>query len=147
MKQLIGILLLTLFAAACNNATEQEAKKEGQEIFFSETTHDYGEIKKGEDGRYAFEFKNIGDQPIVINKVRTTCGCTATQWSGDPIEPGESGKITIKYNTALVGSFMKTSYVYSSAANSPVKLTIKGKVVEQLAVEERMQLSDTPEMK
>lgn len=150
MKQLIIISILSIVAIGCNNASEQEAKEEGQEIFFSKTTHDYGEIQKGADGKYAFTFKNIGDKPIVINKVRTTCGCTATQWSGDPIEPGESGEITIRYNTALTGSFMKSSYVYSTAANSPVKLTVKGKVIDDpdhSPAKEAYEKSDKPEMK
>jgi len=133
MRNILFGTLAFLTLASCGSKSEQVAQKTGQEIFFEETTYNYGEIEQHSDGLHAFQFKNIGDKPLVINKVRTTCGCTAPQWSSDPIEPGETGEISIRYNTALTGSFMKSSYVYSSAANSPVKLTLKGKVLEKPA--------------
>ena len=91
--------------------------------------HDYGEIPEDGDGSWSFAFKNLGKEPIVINRVRSTCGCTVPAWPREPIEPGASGEITVKYNTATAGTFFKSLYVYSSAANSPVKLQIKGKVI------------------
>jgi len=82
------------------------------------------------DGSYKFIFKNLGEDAILINRVRSTCGCTIPSWPREPIEPGKEGKIEVKYNTALAGIFMKSIYVYSSADNSPNKLVVKGKVVE-----------------
>ena len=91
--------------------------------------HDYGQMLQDSDGSWDFAFKNLGSQAIVINRVRSTCGCTIPDWPREPIEPGNSGQITVKYNTAQTGTFLKSVYVYSSAANSPVKLQIKGRVV------------------
>lgn len=122
-------LFVTLFFFACAEDKEGAAKKKGQEIWFEEYVHDYGQIEKDGDGTWSFEFKNIGEFPIVVSRVRSTCGCTVPDWSREPIEPGESGKIKVVYNTEQTGTFLKSLYVYSSAANSPVKLQVKGKVV------------------
>lgn len=122
-------LLMTLAGSSCSETPEQHAKKKGQEIWFGEYVHDYGELIKDSDGTWTFEFKNIGENAIVINRVKSTCGCTIPAWTHEPIEPGATGEITVEYNTALTGTFLKSLFVYSSAANSPVKLQVKGKVV------------------
>jgi len=125
---IVSILCLLLCNAACSSSSEDQAKKKGQEIWFEEYLHDYGEILQDSDGSWSFAFKNVGAQAIVINRVRSTCGCTIPEWPREPIEPGSSGNITVIYNTALTGTFLKSIYVYSTAANSPVKLQVKGKV-------------------
>lgn len=130
MKAIYSVVAgLIMLLGACTGNSEEAAVKRGQEIFFEETVHDYGEITEDSDGRWAFNFKNLGEEAIVINRVRSTCGCTIPDWPREPIEPGKGGSITVEYNTAQAGTFMKSVYVYSSAANSPVKLQIKGKVI------------------
>lgn len=129
MKQLFISISLLFLLVSCVNKTEKQAKESGQQIFFAQTTYDYGEIQEGSDGIYTIDFKNVGDTPIVVNRVRSSCGCTVPSWPQEPVEPGAAGEIKVKYNTRLTGSFMKSVYVYSSAENSPVKLTVKGKVL------------------
>lgn len=123
------LVALGVFLARCTDNPEDQAKKKGQELWFEEYIHDYGAIEKGSDGSWTFKFKNIGEEAIVINRVRSTCGCTVPNWPREPIEPGAAGEITVKYNTATTGTFLKSLFVYSTAANSPVKLQIKGKVI------------------
>ena len=130
------VLLLGMMASftsgwltGCTDNPEHRAKSGSEEIWFEEQLHDYGEILVDSDGTWSFQFKNLADQAIVINRVRSTCGCTIPAWPREPIEPGASGKITVEYNTATSGTFLKSVFVYSSAANSPVKLQIKGKVI------------------
>ena len=125
----IGILAF-LGTVGCNENPEQKAKGQGVEIWFDEVLHDYGEIAQDGDGNWTFAFKNIGSEPFVINRVRSTCGCTVPAWPREPIDAEATGEITVKYNTAQAGTFFKSLYVYSSATNSPVKLQIKGKVIE-----------------
>jgi hypothetical protein len=129
----ISLSVLGVFLAGCADNPEQRAKDKGIEIWFEETLHDYGEIPERSDGSWSFAFKNIGQKAIVINRVRSTCGCTVPAWPREPLEPGATGEITVKYNTAATGTFLKSLYVYSTAANSPVKLQIKGKVVSKEA--------------
>jgi hypothetical protein len=124
-----AILFIALWATGCTNTPEGKAKDHGQEIWFEAYIHDYGQIEEDSDGSWSFAFKNLGEEAIVINRVRSTCGCTVPEWPRQPIEPGASGEIMVKYNTATTGTFMKSVMVYSTAANSPVKLQIKGKVV------------------
>ncbi len=130
MKNLLLLLISVTLLSSCINKSENQARESGQEIYFSETSHNYEDIFIDSDGSYKFVFKNLGEEAIIINKVRSTCGCTVPSWPRKPIEPGNEGEIEVKYNTALAGSFMKSIYVYSSAANSPNKLVLKGKVVE-----------------
>lgn len=128
----IAFLLITAMGigtAGCSDTPESKAKTKGQDIWFEEYLHDYGELEKDSDGSWSFVFKNLGEKAFVINRVRSTCGCTVPDWPREPIEPGATGEITVKYNTATTGTFLKSVVVYSSAANSPVKLQIKGRVV------------------
>lgn len=129
-NHIIPVLIALLLAAAgCKDSTEEQARKKGVEIYFREYVHDYGEIDQDSDGTWTFSFSNIGEKAFVINRVRSTCGCTVPDWPREPVEPGSEGSITVKYNTATPGTFMKSLFVYSSAVNSPVKLQIKGKVI------------------
>lgn len=139
MNKLSLWILIMLLVSACVNKNEKQAQNSGQEIYFEQSTYDYGQIEEDSDGLYIISFKNIGQEAIVINKVRSSCGCTIPSWPHEPVKPGASGRIEVKYNTSLVGSFMKSVYVYSSAANSPVKLTVKGKVVAKTEAEKKDQ--------
>jgi len=125
----MALLAMGLLTTACADNPQERAEEQGVEIWFEETLHDYGEIPEDGDGNWTFTFKNLGKSAIVINRVRSTCGCTVPEWPREPLEPGATGVITVKYNTAQTGSFYKSLYVYSTAANSPVKLQIKGKVL------------------
>ncbi len=129
MKKFILLGASLVILVSCIHKSEHQAKKSGVEIWFEKSTYDYGEIEENSDGIYPIKFKNIGKEAIVVNNVRTSCGCTVPSWPRNPVEPGDTGIIKVKYNTALPGSFMKSVTVYSTAANSPVKLIIKGKVL------------------
>ena len=132
---IIAMMVLAMGTRGCSDNPEQKAKNRGQEIWFEEYLHDYGVIEKNGDGTWAFVFKNVGEKPFVINRVRSTCGCTVPEWPREPIEPGASSEIKVVYDTKKTGTFLKSVIVYSSAANSPVKLQIKGKVVDPETIE------------
>ena len=129
MKKLIVIstILFALFsyAKAQNSLTETAPV-----MTFDKTIHDYGTIKKGADGSYEFVFKNTGKEPLILSKPRSNCGCTVPDWPQEPIMPGQTNKITVTYNTQLVGPINKQVTVISNAVNSPIVLQIKGTVTE-----------------
>ena len=131
----IVIIAMAICTTGCANDPEAKAKDHGQDIWFEETLHDYGEIAQDSDGTWSFVFKNLGKEAIIINRVRSTCGCTVPDWPKEPIEPGATGEITVIYNTKLTGTFLKSVIVYSTATNSPVKLQIKGKVFPKVTEE------------
>lgn len=126
------LFLAIAFAFASLNASELKANEiilaDTATISFTETTHDYGTIKKGSDGLCVFTFKNTGNIPVVLSNVKASCGCTTPTWPREPILPGKSGEISVKYNTANIGGFQKSITINSNAAI--VVLTIKGAVEE-----------------
>jgi len=102
-----------------------------QSIEFAETTIDYGEIKEGAEGIREFTFKNNGTEALIINKAVGSCGCTVPTYPQAPIGPGQSAKISVKYDTKRLGTFSKQIKIYSNATNAnPIKLKIKGQVIE-----------------
>lgn len=66
---------------------------------FTEETYDYGTIKEGEVVEHVFKFKNVGVAPLIIEGAKSTCGCTVPQFPKEPIAPGESGEIAVKFNS------------------------------------------------
>ena len=66
---------------------------------FDKTEHDFGEIESGTPVETVFTYKNVGEAPLVITDVKSSCGCTIPKdWSREPLAPGESGKFTVKFN-------------------------------------------------
>ncbi len=124
MKQLITILFIGLISFSIN-AQEKKAK-----IKFKTETIDYGTIEKGSDGVRVFEFTNTGDAPLIISSVKSSCGCTIPSKPKDPILPGKTGEIKVKYDTNRVNPIRKTITVISNAETPTIALKIKGLVVD-----------------
>ena len=97
-----------------------------------DNTIDYGTVSKDNDsGIRTFEFTNTGNEPLILTNVKSTCGCTIPTFSKDPILPGKTGKIEVKYNMNP-GPIVKTITVESNAVNVEnglVAIKIKGLVV------------------
>jgi hypothetical protein len=105
------------------------------DIKLDKTTHDYGNIKQGDNGECEFKFTNNGKEPLVITNCMGSCGCTVPQCPKEPILPGKSGTIKVKYDTQRVGGIYKTVTVNSNAKSGVITLSIKGNV-EAKPVEE-----------
>lgn len=107
-----------------------QAQFTGPAISFDDLNHNFGNIK--EDGgivEHTFNFKNAGDQPLIINQVRSSCGCTVPDWSKEPIPPGESGSIKVSFNPKnRPGAFRKSITVQSNAKVNTSILYIVGLV-------------------
>ena len=71
------------------------AQEKGALISFETDTIDYGEILKGSNGVRTFTFQNIGDVPIEIQGVKSSCGCTVPKKPNAPIPPGERAKFKL----------------------------------------------------
>ncbi|MEZ4854889.1 MAG: DUF1573 domain-containing protein [Gelidibacter sp.] len=124
MKNLIAILFVGMLSISAF-AQEKVAK-----IEFKTDVIDYGTIEKGSDGVRVFEFTNTGNAPLIISKVSSTCGCTVPSKPDGPILPGETGKISVKYDTNRVNPIRKTITVLSNADTPTVALKIKGEVID-----------------
>lgn len=123
------ITLFSLLMMGISGFAQSGAKIEFKD---KDNTIDYGTVSKDADnGLRTFEFKNIGDAPLIISDVRSTCGCTVPSFSKEPVLPGKTGEINVKYNMNP-GVIRKTITVESNAVNYPegkVALKIKGEVI------------------
>ncbi len=127
-KKYIQSLFILLFTALSNLSAQQI----GPNISFEKTVHDFGQIEE-EEGQATcrFEFINTGNEPLIINNVRASCGCTASKWTKKPVTPGEKGFIKVTYDPKnRPGNFMKSISVKTNANEKKSEiLKIKGTVI------------------
>lgn len=127
MKKIITLIALVFIS---NMGFAQSGAR--IEFAAKDNTIDYGRISKGSDnGIRVFEFTNIGNAPLIITNILSTCACTVPTKPAGQIMPGETGKIEIKYNMTP-GPIRKTITVESNAVNyddGRVALKIKGEVI------------------
>ena len=130
MKKFIFISITLLFSFFVYSQENQA------DIKFEETIIDYGEVEFESDGKRIFKFKNIGNAPLVFQRISSSCGCTIPKKPEKPIEPGETGEIEVEYDTKRVGLFMKAISVISNSKNPSTVLRIKGEVLPEEEEEE-----------
>ena len=136
MKKFAMICLFATmaFIAGAQDTEKKEVPANGAKIRFEEMEHQYGTIQKGSDGNCQFKFWNEGNEPLILQNVKASCGCTTPKYTQKPVMPGESGVIDVHYNTNNVGGFSKTVTVTSNAVDNPrVVLRIKGNVKQDAA--------------
>lgn len=94
------------------------------------TEHDFGNIVQQNPVTYEFEFTNKGQAPLVISEVEGSCGCTVTEYTKDPVIPGQKGKVKATFDAAAPGKFRKSIKVVANVEGGPEYLYIKGTVME-----------------
>lgn len=132
--------VLTLFAAL-GFLTATTFAQSGAVLEPVTSSHNFTKVAQGIPVKHQFTVKNTGTEPLVIEDVKKTCGCTVTEWTKEPIMPGETGTVTAQYNAAKIGYFKKDVTIISNASNSPIKLFLEGTVVK------KEELSGAPENK
>lgn len=123
MKRLGFLVAIALMSCASALAQAPAENAPKATIVFDEYEFDFGEVEQGK-ATHTFVFKNQGTAPIVLQNVQTTCGCTAPEWSKEPILPGKKGSVTVTYKNA--GIISRSVTVVSNAEPSRVILRIKG---------------------
>ena len=98
------------------------------DMVFETENMDYGTIEYGSNGVREFKFKNTGKEPLIISNAVGSCGCTTPDWPKEPIKPGESAVIKVKYDTNRVGNFDKTVTITSNAKTPSKIIKIHGVV-------------------
>ena len=122
-----GILLI-IGCVIINTVNAQQADTT---VVFDKLVHDFGVIAKSDGARsYSFEFANKGSSPVTIRKVVSSCGCTTSGWTKEPVSPGEKGYVKVTYNPSGVTTFNK-SITVNLAGGSPevLVLHIRGNVI------------------
>ena len=92
-------------------------------MVFDLTTYEYGRVEAGDIVNHTFKFKNAGKVPLLITNARSTCGCTVPDWPKEPIEPGDSGEIKVKFNTTGKKN-QNNKPIYITANTYPVETKI-----------------------
>lgn len=124
------LMLLAAVMMMSFTAQAQTEVSNGAIISVDKDIHNYGEIEKGGDPYCEFVITNKGNEPLIISNAKGSCGCTVPEWSKEPILPGESTVMKVKYDTKRVGPINKSVTVTTNATNEPTKvLRISGKVL------------------
>lgn len=150
MKRLLVLLVLMTgiasfsFAQATQKSSEVKEVKavkvvdaqkaplnaKGPKMVFEKETVDYGTIEQGSDPYRMFSFVNEGTEPLIISNARGSCGCTVPTYPKEPVMPGETAEIKVRYDTNRVGPFTKRVTLTTNEGENTHVLTIKG-VVEK----------------
>ena len=122
MKKYFLIISLVVSCVALNAQLAQT------KMTLKETEHDFGKFKE-EAGRQTYDFivRNTGTDPLMIQNVVASCGCTTPEWTKQPIPAGGTGKVTAIYDPKdRPGVFNKTLSVYSNSKPEVVVLDNQG---------------------
>lgn len=133
-KVILSLLLLATATVGFNSQAiaQEEAVDQvvsGAAITVDKAVHDYGTIENGANGVCVFTITNSGNAPLIISSCKGSCGCTVPTWPKEPIAPGATAEISVKYDTKRTGPINKTVTINSNAVNAERKVVrIKGEV-------------------
>ncbi|KQT15299.1 hypothetical protein ASG31_15330 [Chryseobacterium sp. Leaf404] len=119
-------------AATGDSATVAAAPASNQPtttVALSESNFNFGTIKKGDKVNHVYEITNTGKNPLVISEVKPGCGCTAPEFTKEPILPGKKGKITLSFDSSnFDGAVDKYADVFANVEKAPIKLTFNANI-------------------
>lgn len=124
LAKVVGLVLVLFFTSYMPSLHAQDI------TWLTPTEFEFGEMKQYQPDSFKFVFKNTSGFDIVIDNVRTTCGCTAPRWSYDPIPADSSSTVEIVYNAKNIGYFDKRIKVFFSGIRKAEILRVSGNVVE-----------------
>lgn len=115
-------------------------------IQFALTTKDFGRIKNGETVRHDFVFTNTGTATLQITDVKPGCGCTSAGSWDKTVEPGNTGKIPLQFNSSgFSGPISKsTTVTCNDPAQTNVVLHLTGNVWKPIDVSPTMAVFQIP---
>jgi hypothetical protein len=107
-----------------------EERAQAPKLTFEESTYDFGTIKEGNMANTEFIFKNTGKQDLNIRALKPNCGCTVSRLEKYDYAPGESGIISVEFNsTGRKGNQQKSIVIFSNDPSAPTqRLVIKARV-------------------
>lgn len=145
MKRFLYLVILSASIAACKTENKQitsdfihfppssgdASDNNAPVITFDSSTVNFGTLAIGATFDHTFRFTNTGKAPLSLTQVSPSCGCTVPRsWTRDPIQPGESGEISVTFNSkGNTGQVEKSITVLTNCIPSSTKLIIKGQVI------------------
>ena len=135
---ILGVMTLFVSVSCKENATSKiktdnvavaaerdEAAKQVPVMSFEKSEHDFGTIEQGTPQETVFKFTNTGDAPLIITSATSSCGCTVPNPPKEPIAPGESNEMVVKFNGTGQNQVTKTITVKANTAKGSEILRIK----------------------
>lgn len=131
MKSVVLVLLSAVFFLL-----PAAALASGPKIVVEDADFNFGEVFQGRKLDHTFRFRNAGDATLVVDKVRSSCGCTAALLSSQQIPPGGSGEIRTTFDSGRFrGLVVKTIYLYVNDPQQPVaQFHLRGTVKPELVM-------------
>ncbi len=131
------IAALAMLAAFCGCRSGAKPKPRAARITFDQKQYSFGTVAQGTKVTHSFFFRNAGGAGLVVDGVRSACGCTAAVVAEDVVEPGQTAAVRVTLDTnGLAGSESRTVTVYSSDPSHPVTtLTLTGTIEAAVKVE------------
>ncbi len=127
MKKLtFSVLLLFSTAVLFAQAQPTEAPKTDP-LQVREMSYDFGKIPQGKPVTHVFVVSNTGTEPLILENIQASCGCTTPEWSKDPIPVGGTKEIKVGYNAAAEGAFNKSISIFYNKGQVK-SIIIKGEV-------------------
>jgi hypothetical protein len=142
MKKILFASLMLAFSVVTFAQSKVDAT-----VKMNTERHDFGKIKQGEPVTYAFEIKNVGDKPLVVENSWASCGCTTPEKITEPIQPGASAKLKVQYNAAAVAPFTKDVNIKFAGIDEVKIVKIVGEVLSAEAYAELQKQSAKPNSK
>jgi hypothetical protein len=100
---------------------------------FLESSFDFGKIDEGKKVEHVFKFKNTGENPLVLQDARASCGCTIPEYTKDTIAPGSEGQMKVIYDSAnKEGQINKTVTVTANTEPATTDIKIAAFVVKKV---------------
>ena len=130
ISSFLAMFLLTVgFIVAQDQPEATDAVEEAGPAMTLETTEiDYGVIEQNSEPLRVFKFTNTGNEPLQITHAKGSCGCTVPKWPKEPIFPGETSQIEVRYDTKRIGKFFKRVTLTTNESVGKRVLQIKGEV-------------------
>jgi len=134
MKKLAVLLFIGCISFSLNaqeKTTVTQTDPNAPKFKFETKDVDYGTIEQHADGVRLLKFKNVGKSPLIIASAKSSCGCTVPSVPKEPIMPGESGEIAVKYDTNRVGKITKSITITSNADRPKIIIPVRGTVKKE----------------
>ncbi len=108
----------------------KEINLDGPIMELESTVLDYGTINKNSEPLRTLSFTNVGKEPLIIKNAKGSCGCTVPTWPKEPIMPGESSVLEVRYTTNRLGKINKTIKITTNEGSNPHVIKVVGNILD-----------------
>lgn len=131
---LMAFAAFSVLAFAQDTQVKKTQDTSGPVLTLESNTIDYGSIEKNSEPLRTVGFTNTGTEPLIIKSARGNCGCTVPKWPKEPILPGETKQLEVRYATNRVGKFSKKVTLRTNEGDAVVHtIKVMGEVLKDQA--------------